>query len=50
MQPNLLPEMSLSEVEKVVASANTGGDKLTPATMYATGWNAFAAANNPMRL
>jgi predicted dehydrogenase len=29
MQPNLLPEMSLSEVEKVVASANTGGDKLT---------------------
>ena len=29
MQPNLLPEMSLSEAEKVVASANTGGDKLT---------------------
>ncbi len=29
MQANLLPEMSLSEVEKVVASANTGGDKLT---------------------
>jgi predicted dehydrogenase len=29
MQPNLLPEMSLSEVEKVVVSANTGGDKLT---------------------
>jgi predicted dehydrogenase len=29
MQPNLLPEMSLSEVEKVVASANTGGDNLT---------------------
>ncbi|HTL07433.1 MAG TPA: Gfo/Idh/MocA family oxidoreductase [Chitinophagaceae bacterium] len=29
MQPNLLPEMSLSEVETVVASANTGGDKLT---------------------
>lgn len=29
MQPNLLPEMSLSEVEKVIASANTGGDKLT---------------------
>lgn len=29
MQPNLLPEQSLSEVEKVVASANTGGDKLT---------------------
>jgi predicted dehydrogenase len=31
MQPNLLPEMSLSEVEQVVASANTGGDKLTSA-------------------
>ena len=29
MEPNLLPEMSLSEVEKVVASANTGGDTLT---------------------
>ncbi|MBS1564885.1 MAG: Gfo/Idh/MocA family oxidoreductase, partial [Bacteroidetes bacterium] len=29
MQPNLLPDMSLSEVEAVVASANTGGDKLT---------------------
>jgi len=29
MQENLLPEMSLSEVEKVVASANTGGDRLT---------------------
>jgi predicted dehydrogenase len=29
MQPFLLPEMSLSEVEKVVVSANTGGDKLT---------------------
>ncbi|MBD0279701.1 MAG: Gfo/Idh/MocA family oxidoreductase [Flavisolibacter sp.] len=29
MQPNLLPEMSLSATEKVVASANTGGDKLT---------------------
>jgi predicted dehydrogenase len=29
MQPNLLPEMSLSEVEKVVVSANTGGDNLT---------------------
>ena len=29
MQPNLLPEMSLSEVETVIASANTGGDKLT---------------------
>jgi len=26
---NLLPEMSLSEVEAVIASANTGGDKLT---------------------
>jgi hypothetical protein len=31
MQPNLLPELSLSAVEKVVASANTGGDKLTSA-------------------
>ncbi len=29
MQPNLLPEMSLSPVEKVVVSANTGGDALT---------------------
>ena len=29
MQANLLPEMSLTEVEKVVASANTGGDSLT---------------------
>jgi predicted dehydrogenase len=29
MQPNLLPEMSLSQVEQVIASANTGGDKLT---------------------
>ena len=29
MKPFLLPDMSLSEVEKVVASANTGGDKLT---------------------
>ena len=29
MQPNLLPELSLTEVEKVVSSANTGGDTLT---------------------
>jgi predicted dehydrogenase len=29
MQPNLLPELSLSAAEKVVASANTGGDTLT---------------------
>jgi predicted dehydrogenase len=29
LQPNLLPAMSLSEVEQVIASANTGGDKLT---------------------
>lgn len=29
MQPNLLPEKSLSAVEAVVASANTGGDNLT---------------------
>jgi predicted dehydrogenase len=29
MQPNLLPELSLSAAEPVVASANTGGDKLT---------------------
>ncbi|TDQ11642.1 Gfo/Idh/MocA family protein [Pedobacter metabolipauper] len=30
MQPNLLPELKLTEqVEKVAASANTGGDKLT---------------------
>jgi hypothetical protein len=34
MQPNLLPELKLSDmVEKVVASANTGGDKLTSAHM-----------------
>ncbi|MEO6730634.1 MAG: Gfo/Idh/MocA family oxidoreductase [Ferruginibacter sp.] len=31
MQPNLLPEQTLSMVEQVVASANTGGDKLTSA-------------------
>jgi len=29
MQPNLLPEQSLSVAEPVVVSANTGGDKLT---------------------
>ncbi len=29
MEPNQLPEMSLSEVEKVVVTANTGGDRLT---------------------
>jgi len=29
MQANLLPELSLSDSEKVVASANTGGDSLT---------------------
>lgn len=29
MKPNLLPELSLSNEEKVVASANTGGDRLT---------------------
>ncbi|MBS1751702.1 MAG: Gfo/Idh/MocA family oxidoreductase [Bacteroidetes bacterium] len=29
MQPNLLPEISLTQAEKVVASANTGGDNLT---------------------
>ena len=29
MQANLLPELSLSNAEKVVASANTGGDILT---------------------
>src|SRR5258705_8211517 len=29
MQPNLLPELSLSAVEKVEVSANTGGDTLT---------------------
>ena len=29
LQPNLLPEMSLSATEAVIASANTGGDKLT---------------------
>lgn len=31
MQPNLLPEQSLTQTEKVVAAANTGGDKLTSA-------------------
>jgi predicted dehydrogenase len=31
MQPNLLPDVNLSNAEKVVASANTGGDKLTSA-------------------
>ncbi len=29
MQPNLLPEQSLSAAEQVVSAANTGGDKLT---------------------
>jgi predicted dehydrogenase len=29
MQPNLLPELKLSEVQKVVSSADTGGDDLT---------------------
>lgn len=29
MQPNLLPELSLAAAEPVVASANTGGDRLT---------------------
>ncbi|MEO5561799.1 MAG: Gfo/Idh/MocA family oxidoreductase [Chitinophagaceae bacterium] len=29
MKPNLLAEKSLSEVEQVIASANTGGDRLT---------------------
>jgi predicted dehydrogenase len=29
LQANLLPDMSLSETEPVIASANTGGDKLT---------------------
>ncbi len=29
MEPFLLPEMSLTSTEKVVASANTGGDRLT---------------------
>jgi predicted dehydrogenase len=31
MQANLLPEISLSNTEKVVTSANTGGDSLTSA-------------------
>jgi predicted dehydrogenase len=31
LQPNLLPEMSIASTEKVVTSANTGGDKLTSA-------------------
>lgn len=29
IQPNLLPELSLTEAAPVIASANTGGDKLT---------------------
>lgn len=29
MKPNLLPELSLANTEQVVASANTGGDRLT---------------------
>jgi predicted dehydrogenase len=34
MKPNLLPELKLTELaEKVAASANTGGDKLTSAHM-----------------
>jgi predicted dehydrogenase len=31
MEPNLLPETSLANAEQVIASANTGGDKLTSA-------------------
>ena len=31
MQPNLLPDMDLSNTEKVITSANTGGDSLTSA-------------------
>jgi predicted dehydrogenase len=31
MPPNLLPDMDLSNTEKVIASANTGGDSLTSA-------------------
>jgi predicted dehydrogenase len=31
MQPNLLPSLDLSKTEKVVTSANTGGDSLTSA-------------------
>jgi hypothetical protein len=31
MQPNLLPELSLSEMIKVETGANTGGDVLTTA-------------------
>ena len=31
MQPNLLPELALPNNEQIVASANTGGDKLTSA-------------------
>jgi hypothetical protein len=31
MQPNLLPELSLSEMVKVEAGADTGGDELTTA-------------------
>jgi len=29
LQPNLLPEMNLSDAAKVITSANTGGDDLT---------------------
>jgi hypothetical protein len=33
MKANLLPEFNLAAAEKVIASANTGGDKLTSAHM-----------------
>ena len=33
MEPFLLPEISLAKAEKIIASANTGGDKLTSAHM-----------------
>ena len=36
MQPNLLPETTLSNAEAVVASANTGGDVLT--TNHVRNW------------
>jgi hypothetical protein len=29
LKANLLPELSLAEPEKIIASANTGGDRLT---------------------
>src|SRR5258708_8571055 len=44
MQPNLLPEVNLSDAAPVVASANTGGDVLT--SNHVRNWIAFVLSPN----